>query len=253
MKLKGITAVVTGGASGLGSAAVREFAAAGARVAVLDRNGEGASSLAKETGGLGIACDVTDTASVAAALKQVRATLGAPRLLLNAAGIGYGKRTASRKGMHDLDAFRTVIEVNLIGTFDLCRQVGHDMIGLEPIGEERGVIINVSSIFGTDGPIGNTAYAASKAAVAGMTLPMARDFGPYGIRVMAIAPGIFETPLAKAEVGEAYERLLADVPFPTRAGHPAEFALLARQIAENTMLNGETIRIDGAFRMGLRI
>lgn len=253
MELKGVSALVTGGASGLGQATCKTFAEAGARVAVLDLNAEGAKKVAAEINGIGVGCDVADTASVASALTEVYAAIGIPRMLVNAAGIGYGKRTASRNSMHDLAAFEKVLRVNLIGTFDLCRQLGHAMIGLEPIGEERGIIINVSSIFGTDGPVGNTAYAASKAAVAGMTLPMARDLGSYGIRVMAIAPGIFETPLAKAEVGEAYDRILADVPFPTRAGHPTEFALLAKHITENTMLNGETIRIDGGFRMGLRL
>ena len=253
MQLQGSSVVVTGGASGLGLAASRLFAEAGARVALLDRNRSGAEQAAESIGGVGFGCDVANSAEVAAVLGEVYRQIGVPRVLLNAAGIGYGKRTASRKGMHDLDAFEKVVKVNLIGTFDLCRQVGHAMIGLEPVGEERGVIINVSSIFGTDGPVGNTAYAASKAGVAGMTLPMTRDFGPYGIRVMTIAPGIFETPLAKAEVGEAYDRLLEDVPFPSRAGNPGEFALLARHIVENPMLNGETIRLDGGFRMGLRL
>lgn len=253
MEIKGQLAMVTGGASGLGADTVRALAARGARVAVLDLNETLAKEVAAEIDGLAVRVDVADGASVEQAIAAVREGLGVPRIVVNAAGIGIGRKITSSKGPHPLDSFLRVVNVNLTGTFDVCRLAASEMLTLEPVtGDgERGVFVNVASIFGFDGPVGNTAYAASKAGVIGMTLPMARDLAPYGIRVMTICPGVFDTPLARAETGEAgFSRLLANVPFPKRAGKPAEFAQLACHIVENSMLNGEVIRLDAAMRMG---
>lgn len=254
MEINGNTAYVTGGASGLGAATVRLLAQAGARVAILDLNEELAQAVAREVGGVAVRVDVAKEDSVAAAVAAARAALGPARILVNAAGIGIGRRIVNKDGPHPMADFRRVVDVNLTGTFDMCRLVAADMIKLDTVnGEERGVIVNVASIFAFDGPIGDTAYAAAKAGVTGMTLPMARDLAQHGIRVVTIAPGIFDTPLARAEVGGQLDQMITHVPFPHRPGKPAEFAAMVRSICENPMLNGETIRLDGAFRMGLRI
>lgn len=253
MEIKGQIAIVTGGASGLGADTVRALAARGARVAVLDLNEALAQTIAAEVGGLAVRVDVADADSVAQAIAAVTAQLGAARIVVNAAGIGIGRKITSSKGPHPLDSFLRVVNVNLTGTFDVCRLAATEMLPLAPVTAdgERGVFVNVASIFGFDGPVGNTAYAASKAGVIGMTLPMARDLAPYGIRVVTICPGVFDTPLARAETGEVgFGRLLANIPFPKRAGKPAEFAQLACHIVENSMLNGEVIRLDAAMRMG---
>ncbi len=253
MEIKGQIAIVTGGASGLGADTVRALAVRGAHVAVLDLNEALAKTIAAEVGGLAVRVDVADADSVRQAIATVTSQLGAARIVVNAAGIGIGRKITSSKGPHPLDSFLRVVNVNLTGTFDVCRLAATEMLPLEPVTAdgERGVFVNVASIFGFDGPVGNTAYAASKAGVIGMTLPMARDLAPYGIRVVTICPGVFDTPLARAETGEAgFGRLRANIPFPKRAGKPAEFAQLACHIVENAMLNGEVIRLDAAMRMG---
>lgn len=254
MEIKDQIAIVTGGASGLGAGTVRALAAKGAKVAVLDLNEELAKTVAEEVGGIAVKVDVADTDSVAAALATVREKLGIARIIMNVAGIGIGRKITSRKGPHPLDDFMRVINVNLTGTFDVCRLASTDITTLEPVNEdgERGVILNVASIFAFDGPVGDTAYAAAKAGVAGMTLPMARDLSNYGIRVMTIAPGFFDTPLARSEVGEAgIEKMVSLVPFPKRPGKPEEFAQMACHIVENSMLNGEVIRVDAGLRMSM--
>ena len=252
MEIKDQIAIVTGGASGLGAGTVRALAAKGAKVAVLDLNEELAKSIAEEVGGIAVKVDVADTDSVAAALATVREKLGIARIVMNVAGIGIGRKITSRRGPHPLEDFMRVVNVNLTGTFDMCRLASTDITTLEPLNEdgERGVFVNVASIFAFDGPMGDTAYAAAKAGVAGMTLPMARDLANYGIRVMTIAPGFFDTPLARSEVGEAgVEKMVSLVPFPKRPGKPEEFAKMACHIVENSMLNGEVVRVDGGIRM----
>lgn len=256
MEIKDQIAIVTGGASGLGAGTARALAAKGAKVAVLDLNEDLAKAIAEEVGGIAIKVDVADTVSVAAALASVQDQLGVARIVMNVAGIGIGRKITSRKGPHPLDDFMRVINVNLTGTFDVCRLAATDIATLDPVNEdgERGVLVNVASIFAFDGPVGDTAYAAAKAGIAGMTLPMARDLANYGIRVMTIAPGVFDTPLARAETGEeGFKRLMSIIPFPKRAGKPSEFAQLACHIVENSMLNGEVIRLDASMRMGLMV
>lgn len=241
--------VITGGASGLGAAVARLFAARGARLALFDWNLELARQTAAELGAIALHCDVADEASVQAAFIAAEAANGTPRILINCAGIDIPGRTVTRGGPQVRDAFTRQIAVNLTGTFNICR-LGADAIrDLDLVnGEERGVIVNVASIAGLDGPMGQTAYAASKAAVIGMTLPMARDLAPYGIRVVTIAPGVFNTPLAASVLRGNPEDYAGVVPFPKRAGRPDEFAALALHICENPMLNGEVIRLDGSLR-----
>lgn len=256
MEIKGQIAIVTGGASGLGADTVRLLASKGAKVAVLDLNEELAQSVAAEVGGIAVKADVADSDSVASAMATVKEKLGVARIVMNVAGIGIGRKITNRKGPHPLEDFMRVVNVNLTGTFDVCRLAATDISALEPLNDdgERGVFVNVASIFAFDGPVGDTAYAAAKAGVAGMTLPMARDLASYGIRVVTIAPGFFDTPLARSEVGEAgVERMVSLVPFPKRPGKPEEFAKMACHIVENSMLNGEVIRVDGAIRMGYKI
>lgn len=251
MDVKGVTAIITGGASGLGAGAARALSAAGAKVALLDRNQDLVQATADEIGGIGLACDVTDDSSVEKAFAAAEKALGPVRILLNCAGIGPHQRMVSKGEAHSLDMYRQVIAVNLVGTFVCCRFAAEPMAKLAPnAGGERGVIINVASISAYDSPAGGVAYAASKAGVAGMTLPMARDLGAYGIRVMAIAPGTFETPLFRSAPGDVSDQMAARAPFPSRPGKPTEeFGELVRHIAENSFLNGEVIRIDAAIRM----
>ena len=252
MNVTGQVALITGGASGLGAGAAKILSKAGATCVLLDRNIALAEELAQELGGMAIECDVSDGPAVEAALAKVNDTLGAPRIVLNAAGIDIAVRTASPKGPHSLEQFQRVINVNLTGTFNVARVAAYGMIELEPLSEdgERGVVINIASVVAQDGPVGQAAYAASKAGVQGMTLPMARDLAPYGIRVMTIAPGMFETPLASGIPQEWIDNIIPTVPFPKRWGNPLEFGSLVQHICENSMLNGEMIRIDGAIRMG---
>lgn len=250
MKLDTIPAIVTGGASGLGAATARALAAAGARVAVLDMNLEAARAVAAEIGGAAFACDVSDAGSAEAAVDAARAAHGPARILVNCAGIAPAARIVGRSGPMALEAFAKVIQVNLIGSFNLMRLVGAQAAGLDPLeGGERGVIVSTASVAAYEGQIGQAAYAASKAGIVGLTLPAAREFAASGIRVCAIAPGIFETPMLRGLPQEVQDSLGAAVPFPSRLGKPEEYARLVLAIIDNPMLNGEVIRLDGALRM----
>jgi NAD(P)-dependent dehydrogenase (short-subunit alcohol dehydrogenase family) len=254
MNIQGQAALVTGGASGLGAATARELARLGARVAVLDRNAEGAAVVAAEIGGIGIECDITSTDSVLAALDAARAVHGPARLLMNVAGIGSAKRIVGKDGAPaPLEDFERVVRVNLIGTYNITRLAVAEMVKLEPLADgERGVIVNTASVAAFDGQVGQEAYSASKGGIVGMTLPMARDLAQFGVRVCTIAPGLFLTPLM-AELPQAVQdSLAASIPFPKRLGKPEEFAQLAAGIIHNLSLNGEVIRLDGALRMAPR-
>lgn len=251
MKLEGIVAIVTGGGSGLGAATARQLASKGARVALFDLNAKGAEEVANEINGVGIACNVTDEQAVQSALEQTTSALGAPRILVNCAGIGGAHRVVGKEGPHPLDEFRKVVEVNLVGTFNMIRLFAAQAQDLDPLeGGERGVIVNTSSVAAFDGQIGQSAYAATKGGIASMTLPLARDLSRAGIRVMTIAPGIFKTPMLAGLSEEAQASLGAQVPFPPRLGEPEEYGDLVCHIVSNQMLNGEVIRLDGAIRMG---
>jgi NAD(P)-dependent dehydrogenase (short-subunit alcohol dehydrogenase family) len=249
MELDGIGALVAGGASGLGEATARELAARGARVTVADLNEERGAALADELGGAFVATDVTDEAAVTAAVDAVDGL----RLAVSCAGIGWAERTVGKQGAAALQPFETVIRVNLIGTFNVLRLSAAAMAAGEPDADgERGAVVMTASIAAYDGQIGQTAYSASKGGVVGLTLPAARDLARVGIRVCTIAPGLFDTPLLAALPEEAREALGASSPFPPRLGRPSEYARLACHIAENAMLNGEVIRLDGALRMAPR-
>jgi len=253
MDIKGHAAVVTGGASGLGAATAFELARAGARVACLDVNLDGARAVADKIGGLAVRCDVTDAEQSVAALAEPRARHGAARILINCAGVGPAKRIVGRDGPMPLAEFARVIEINLIGTFNMMRLAAADMQGLPPLADgERGVIISTASVAAFEGQIGQAAYSASKGGVAALTLPAAREFAQFGIRVNTIAPGIFHTPMLLALPDEAQNSLAAAVPFPKLLGRPDQFAALARHIVENAYLNGEVIRLDGALRLAPR-
>jgi len=250
MLIKGHAAIVTGGGSGLGAATARALAGAGAKVALLDINEKAADTVAAEIGGLAIRCDVADAASAETAVGKARAAHGAARILINCAGIGPAARIVGRDGPMALDAFRQVIEINLIGSFNLMRLAAADMIGLEPLVDgERGVIISTASVAAYEGQIGQAAYSASKGGIVALTLPAAREFARSGIRVNTIAPGLFATPLLLGMPQPVQDSLAASVPFPSRFGAPEEYAKLALHIIDNAMLNGETIRLDGALRM----
>jgi len=253
MDIKGHAAVVTGGASGLGAATAEELARAGAKVACLDVNLDGAHAVAERIGGCAVRCDVTDGEQAAAALAQARDQHGAARILINCAGVGPAKRIVGRDGPMPLADFERVIAINLIGTFNMMRLAAADMQNLSPLAdEERGVIISAASVAAFEGQIGQAAYSASKGGVAALTMPAAREFAQFGIRVNAIAPGIFHTPMLMALPEEAKKSLAAAVPFPKLLGRPDQFASLARHIIENTYINGEVIRLDGALRMAPR-
>jgi NAD(P)-dependent dehydrogenase (short-subunit alcohol dehydrogenase family) len=250
MDAKGQVAIVTGAGSGLGEATARALAAAGAKVAVLDVGMERAEKVAADIGGIAVKCDVSSGENAEAAVAEVAARLGEPRILVNCAGIAIGIKTVGKDGPHPLDAFRKVIEVNLIGSFNMIRLVADRASKLDPLeGGERGVIISTASVAAYDGQIGQAAYSASKGGVVGMTLPVARDLARSGIRVVTIAPGIFMTPMMAGMPQEVQDSLGAAVPFPPRLGRPGEYAALALHIVGNQMLNGETIRLDGAIRM----
>ena len=242
------TALVTGGGSGLGAATARAFAAAGARVLCLDRDGAAAAAVAAEIGGLSAEADVTDEAQVQAAIDAAVAA-GPLRVCVNCAGIGTGGKTLGRDGPHPLALFQKTIAVNLVGTFNVARLAAAAMAQNEPIDNERGVIINTASIAAYEGQIGQAAYSASKGGVVGMTLPMARDLAPLGVRVMTIAPGVIETPMVAGLPEPLREALIAKTLMPKRLGRPQEFAELAVHIARNAMLNGSVIRLDGAQRL----
>ena len=253
MKISGMAAVVTGGASGLGAATARALAAGGAKVALIDMNAEACAKVATEIKGLALACDITDAASTENALKQAASVHGAARLVVNCAGIAPGAKVLGRNGPHDLALFRKVIEVNLIGTFNILRLAAADMAALDPLDEgERGVIINTASIAGYEGQMGQAAYAASKGGVIGLTLPAARDLARNGIRVVTIAPGLIETPLFAGLDPKAVESLVANTVYPPRLGQPEEYAKLVLHIADNILLNGGVIRLDGAVRLGVK-
>ncbi|HSF90807.1 MAG TPA: SDR family NAD(P)-dependent oxidoreductase [Paracoccaceae bacterium] len=249
-----ITAIVTGGASGLGAAVARALAAKGARVGIFDLNEEAGNAIAQELGGAFAKVDVSDEASVAAGFASVRAVLGQERILMNCAGIGPAAKTVSRGEVHNMAMFTKVLHINLIGAFQCAAHAALGMTEADPVTPdgERGVIINTASVAAYDGQVGQVAYAASKGGVVAMTLPMARDLAPKGVRVMTIAPGIFKTPLLEGLPQDVQDSLGQQVPFPSRLGDPAEFGALAAHIVENSMLNGEVIRLDGAIRMAPR-
>jgi NAD(P)-dependent dehydrogenase (short-subunit alcohol dehydrogenase family) len=246
MRIEGAGALVAGGASGLGAATARRLAAGGARVTIADVNEDAGTALAAELDAGFARCDVTDEAQVRAAVEAA----GELRISLCCAGIGWAERTAGRRGPHSFDPFATVIRVNLVGTFNVLRLAAAAMLANEPDGEgERGVCINTASIAAYDGQIGQIAYSASKGGIVGMTLPAARDLASSGIRVVTIAPGLFDTPLLAGLPDEARVALGEQVPHPHRLGRPSEYGQLAAHIVENPMLNGEVIRLDGALRM----
>ena len=251
MNVAGHSAVVTGGGSGMGAETARRLAAAGAQVAVLDLDEAAAVAVAAEIGGIGLACDVADAAGVEEAIATARKAHGPARFCVNCAGIAPAQRIVGRGGPAPLDGFRRVVEVNLIGTFNVMRICAADMAGLEPANEtgERGVMIATASVAAYEGQIGQAAYAASKAGLVGMTLPLARDLAGLGIRVMTIAPGLMDTPMLAGLAGDVRDRLAASAPFPRRFGRSGEFAGLVEHVIANAMLNGSVIRLDGAIRM----
>jgi NAD(P)-dependent dehydrogenase (short-subunit alcohol dehydrogenase family) len=250
MKLTGSVALVTGGASGLGAATVRRLVAAGAKAVIVDRDEARGNALATELGQAFAKADVTDPAQVEAAITMAN-SIGPLRVVVSCAGVGWAARTLDKTGKpHDLELFKTVIGVNLVGTFNVLRLGASAISKTDPLENgERGVIVNTASVAAFDGQIGQIAYAASKGGVAAMTLPAARDLAPVGIRVLTIAPGIFDTPMLGALPEEKRAALAADVVFPKRLGNPDEYGALVVAIAENGYLNGETIRLDGSLRM----
>jgi 3-hydroxyacyl-CoA dehydrogenase / 3-hydroxy-2-methylbutyryl-CoA dehydrogenase len=248
VRIEGSGALVAGGASGLGEATARALAERGARVLIADLNAEKGEALAGEIGGSFVAADVTDEAALRAAVET--AAKGGLRIAVCCAGIGWAQRVTGKQGPHDLEIFSNVVKVNLIGTFNVLRLAATAMNENDPDeGGERGVCVNTASIAAFEGQIGQVAYAASKGGIVGMTLPAARDLASRGIRVVTIAPGLFDTPLLAALPQEARDALGATMPFPSRLGLPEEYARLVLAVAENSMLNGETIRLDGALRM----
>jgi 3-hydroxyacyl-CoA dehydrogenase / 3-hydroxy-2-methylbutyryl-CoA dehydrogenase len=252
MDLKGVGAFVSGGASGLGEATTRALVDRGARVAIADVNDEKANALAAELGDAAIAihCDVTSEEETQAAVEGAVEAFGELRLAVGCAGVGWPEKTVSKRGPHQLLPFETVLRVNLVGMFNVLRLTANAMNSNEPdAGGERGAVVMTASVAAFDGQIGQIAYSASKGGIVGMTLPAARDLSSRGIRVCTIAPGLFDTPLLAALPQEARDALGAGVPFPQRLGRPDEYGQLAVSIAENSMLNGETIRLDGALRM----
>jgi NAD(P)-dependent dehydrogenase (short-subunit alcohol dehydrogenase family) len=250
MELKNIAAVVTGGASGLGAATARRLSQLGAKVTLFDLNQEQGEKVAVEIGGVFAKVDVTDEASVIAGLDKGSVAHGPARLLVNCAGIAIGEKTVNKGQPHSLANFSKVITINLIGTFNCIRLAAARMVALEALPNgERGVIVNTASVAAFEGQIGQVAYAASKGGVAAMTVPIARDLSRDGIRVCTIAPGLFLTPMLEGLPEDVQKSLAVSVPFPPRLGRPSEYAQLVQSICENEMLNGETIRLDGALRM----
>jgi NAD(P)-dependent dehydrogenase (short-subunit alcohol dehydrogenase family) len=250
----GQAAIVTGGASGLGAATAAALAGRGMRVALFDLNEEAGRAHAGAIGGRFERVDVSDPASVAAGIAAVEAAWGAPRVLVNCAGVAPAAKTVSRGEAHDPAVFEKVIRVNLLGSFTCASQAAARMVAAEPLGPDgaRGVIVNTASVAAYDGQVGQVAYAASKGGIVGMTLPMARDLADKGVRVCTIAPGLFLTPLLEGLPVEVQASLGRQVPFPPRLGAPSEYAALVCHIVENPMLNGEVIRLDGAIRMAPR-
>jgi NAD(P)-dependent dehydrogenase (short-subunit alcohol dehydrogenase family) len=253
MQIAGLAAIVTGGGSGLGAATARALAKSGAKVALFDRNLDAAQAVAEEIGGFAVLCDVADAGSTEAAFIAARAEHGPARILVNCAGVGTAGRIVGKEGPQPLGDFERVIRVNLIGTFNCMRLAAAEMSALEPLeGGERGIIISTASVAAFDGQIGQAAYAASKGGVVALSLPAARELARFGIRVNAIAPGLFLTPMLLGLPQAAQDSLGASVPFPSRLGHPDEYARLALHMVENPMLNGEVVRLDGALRMAPR-
>lgn len=255
MRIAEHTFVITGGASGLGAATAQHLLSQGAAVVVLDINQDAVAAQAQRLGprALGLACDICDSEQVQRALDTATEQFGALHGLINCAGIVGAQRILGRKGPHTLEDFSHVLQVNVIGSFNMLRLMAQNMANNQPNAQgERGVIINTASIAAYDGQLGQAAYAASKGALVSLTLPAARELASYGIRVMTIAPGVFETPMMAGMSDEVRAGLCADVPFPPRLGQPAEYAALAQHIIENSMLNGEVIRLDGALRMGVK-
>ncbi len=250
MRIDGLAAVVTGGGSGLGAATAAHLAGLGCKVAVLDINRVAAEAQAARIGGIGIGCDVADAASGEAAFAAARAAHGPVRILVNCAGIGTAGRIVGRDGPLALDAFERVIRVNLIGSFNMLRLAAAEMSAEPPLAEgERGVIINTASIAAYEGQVGQPAYAASKGGVVAMTLPAARELARVGVRVVTIAPGLFQTPMVDGLPADIQASLGAGIPFPSRLGRPAEYAELVAHVVGNVFINGEVIRLDGALRM----
>ncbi|TDH34426.1 SDR family NAD(P)-dependent oxidoreductase [Pseudohoeflea suaedae] len=250
MKAQDKAAIVTGGGSGLGAATARRLAAEGAKVALLDVNLDQAEKVAAEIGGIAIACDVSSADAAQAAVTQAADAHGDARILVNCAGIAPASRVVGREAPHDLDLFRKVIEVNLVGSFNMLRLVADRAAKLDPLEDgERAIIVSTASVAAFDGQIGQAAYSASKGGVHAMALPIARELARFGIRVNTIAPGIFGTPMVKAMPQEVQDSLAASIPFPSRLGTPEEYASLVMHMVENVMLNGETVRLDGAIRM----
>jgi NAD(P)-dependent dehydrogenase (short-subunit alcohol dehydrogenase family) len=253
MDIKDQAAIVTGGASGLGAATARALAAAGAKVAVFDVNDKAAAEVAIDINGIAVKCDVADSASAEAAVKKAAADHGSARIVVNCAGIGPAKRIVGRDGPMPLADYERVIKINLIGTFNMMRLAAAAMQTLAPLTDgERGVIISTASVAAFEGQIGQSAYSSSKGGIAALTLPAAREFAQFGVRVLAIAPGIFGTPMLRALPQEVQDSLGASVPFPKRLGEPREFAALVMHMVRNSYLNGEVVRLDGALRMAPR-
>jgi NAD(P)-dependent dehydrogenase (short-subunit alcohol dehydrogenase family) len=251
MNISGQIALITGGGSGLGAATARHFAAQGARVAILDFDMTRAQAVAEEIGGIAVQADVGDEAAVGAAFDATVAHFGsAPRIAVSCAGVGLAARIVGREGKMSFDVFEKTLRVNLFGTYNVMSHAAARMAALEPMEDgERGVVINTASVAYEDGQLGQAAYAASKGAIASMCLPAARELAQSGIRVVAIAPGLFLTPMMEGLPEEVTSKITANIPFPARLGAPAEYALLAEQIVGNRFLNGTTIRLDGAVRL----
>ncbi len=250
MNIAGLAAIVTGGGSGLGAATAERLAKAGAKVAIIDMNAAAATEVAARIGGLAIQGDVADEVAMTQALEQAMAAHGPCRALVNCAGIGVAKRVVGRDGPMPLSEFERVIRVNLIGSFNMMRLAGAQMSKADPLEDgERGVIISTSSVAAFEGQIGQAAYAASKGGIASLTLPVAREFASFGIRVLTIAPGLFLTPLLNALPEDVQKSLGDSIPFPRRLGAPEEFASLAAHMVKNRFLNGEVVRLDGALRL----
>lgn len=251
MDIKGLAAIVTGGGSGMGAEVAKHLAQAGAKVAVLDLNFTNAQKIAADIGGIAIECDVANEESAKAAIDKAKAAHGPARILMNCAGIAPGARVIGKEGPHDLSLFSKVLHVNLIGSFNMLRLATHDMATLEPLNDtgERGIVINTASVAAYEGQIGQAAYSASKGGVVGMTLPIARELARFGIRVVTIAPGLIGTPMLMNMPQEVQDSLIATTLFPKRLGKPEEFAKLALHVIDNAMINGETIRLDGAVRL----
>ncbi len=253
MDIRGHAAIVTGGGSGLGGATARMLAGAGAKVAIFDVNQQAAAEVAADIKGLAVPCDVADSASAEAAFAKATAAHGPARILINCAGIGTAKRIVGKEGPMPLADYERIIRVNLIGTFNAMRLAAAAMSTLDPLTDgERGVIVSTASVAAFEGQIGQAAYASSKGGVVSLVMPAAREFAQFGVRVNAVAPGIFLTPMLMGLTPQAQESLAASLPFPKKLGDPAQFAALVRHLIENSYINGEVIRIDAALRMAPR-